>query len=71
MKGVEPIDHGGNRMNLRFSGFVVRKNLFEEFDATDGRVEVEEDGQRESHSLDDDPGHESVESGFDNVCSYL
>ncbi len=58
-------------MDLRISEFMVRKNLLEEFDATDGRMEVEEDGKRESHSLDDDPGHKSVEGGFDNVCSHL
>lgn len=58
-------------MDLRLSGLVGREDLLEEFDAADGRVEVEEDGQGEGHSLDDDPRHEAVESGLHNVGSHL
>jgi hypothetical protein len=34
---------------------VFHTDLLEEFYAADGRVEVEEDGQRQGHALDDNP----------------
>ena len=39
-------------------------DFLEELGEDNGRVEVEEDGQREGHSLDDDPGHETEELGL-------
>ena len=36
-------------------------DFLEELGEDDGRMEVEEDGQRERHPLDDDPRHEPEE----------
>ena len=51
--------------------FFFCEDFFKEFDEDDGRVEVEEDRQRKRHPLDDDPRHEAVEVGLDQVCSHL
>ena len=50
---------------------LLSEDFFEELDEDDGRVEVEEDGQRKGHAQDDDPRHEAVEVGFHQVCPDL
>ena len=58
-------------MDLRLGRVVLREDLLEELDAADGRVEVEEDGQRQCDPLNDDPRHEAVEGGLHYVGSHL
>ena len=55
----------------RVARLVSGKDLLEQFNAADGRMEVEEDGQWEGHPLDDDPWHEAVECCLHNVGSHL
>ena len=50
---------------------VVDKDFFEELNEDNGRVEVEENGQRKCYPLNDDPRHESVEACLHDVRPHL
>ena len=47
------------------------ENLLEELDEDHGRVEVEEDRQRKSHALNDDPRHEAEKFGLEKISFNL
>ena len=46
-------------------------DFFPEVHVDHGRVEPEENGRWQSHSLDDDPGHEAIELGLDEAGANL
>ena len=51
--------------------FLVSESFLEKFNATNGRMEVKENCQRKGDTHNDDPRHEAIKGGLDDVGSNL